>query len=93
MTEAEVLVLVKADLGILNPDNNTETFLASLITTSIKEIERVGITLSSPYEVEDATLISMYACYLYRKRNTDEGLPRMIKARISNRLMSERMQE
>ena len=38
--------------------------------------------------LEDAQLILMYAAYLFRKRATDEGMPRMLRWALNNRIFS-----
>lgn len=90
MTEADVLVLLKSDLGILSPDENRLIQLQHLIKTAISMIVREGVTLSEPFSHEDAQLIEMYAAYLFRKRATDEPMPRMLRWALNNRIFSEK---
>ena len=47
---------------------------------------REGVTLTN--SAEDAQLIIMYAAYLYRKRATNEGMPRMLRWALNNRIFS-----
>ena len=91
MTESDVLVLLKADLDLINPDATRLTQLNHLIKVAEAEIEREGVTLSSPLNIEDGHLVVMYASYLFRKRKTDEGMPRMLRWALNNRLFAEKM--
>lgn len=73
MTLTEILAMLKANLEIVNTIQ--DTYLNQLITVSLSEIAREGITLNvtnNQYSFDDANLIVMYAAYLYRNRATDE---------------------
>lgn len=100
MSDTDILAILKANLEIRNTIK--DDYLAQLITVSVSEIKREGITLSDPYTLEDANLIAMYAAYLYRKRATNEeqyqtvsfgmnGMPRMLRYALNQRLMSQKM--
>lgn len=90
MTDADLLILLQADLNILAPDETRTAQLTHLLTTAEQLITREGVTLSSPYTAEDGQLIIMYAAYLYRKRATQEGMPRMLRWALNNRLFSQK---
>ena len=51
-------------------------------------IEREGVALAAPYSAEDGQLIIMYAAYLFRKRDSDTGMPRMLRWALNNRIFS-----
>ena len=53
-------------------------------------VAREGVVLTSPYSVEDGQLIIMYAAYLFRKRATDEGMPRMLRWALNNRIFGKK---
>lgn len=90
MSENDLLMLLQADLNILRPDLTRSNQLRHLIGTAIQMIRREGATLAEPYSVEDGQLIVMYAAYLYRKRATDEAMPRMLRWALNNRIFSEK---
>lgn len=90
MVRAELLMLLQADLNILSPDVTRLVQLDHLIEVSLQLISREGVTLQEPYSAEDAQLIIMYASYLYRKRATDEPMPRMLRWALNNRIFSEK---
>lgn len=93
MTKADLLVLLKADLNMLYVDDKRTGQLLHLIDAAEQMIGREGINLSCPYSAEDGSLIIMYAAYLYRKRITDEGMPRMLRWAMNNRLFSQKAGE
>ena len=80
-----MLDMLKIDLGISTTDKYDER-LTQYLETAVKEIEREGATLSFSDSVEDANLVIMYAQWLWRKRDSGEGMPRMIRWEINNRL-------
>ena len=71
---------------MLSVDTTRKSQLEFLIDTAIELIAREGVTLTEPYTSEDANLIVMYASYLYRKRATDEPMPRMLRWALNNRI-------
>ena len=51
---------------------------------------------TSPREIavtEDGQLVEMYAAYLIRKRATAEGMPRMLRWALNNRLFGQKASE
>lgn len=90
MTQADLLTLLQTDLNLLSPDATRLAQLEHLIQVSLQLISREGVTLQEPYTAEDAQLIIMYASYLFRKRATDEPMPRMLRWALNNRIFSEK---
>ena len=74
---------LKVDLGITTSAYNER--LMAYLQRAKEEIEREGITLSAS-SVSDQNLVINYAAWLWRKRDTGEGIPRMIRWQINNRL-------
>lgn len=90
MENSTLMALLKADLDLLSVPKEREAYLTQQIEAAKSMIQREGITLTdSP---EDIQLVVMYAAWLYRKRNTGEGMPRMIRYALNNRVMSQRGQ-
>ena len=88
MHAAETLLpLLKIDLGIVTDAYNSR--LTAYIENAQKEISREGVTLGD--EVDDDHLTIMYAAWTWRKRETGEGMPRMLRYALNNRVMSQRM--
>ena len=89
MDEAVMLTAVKADLGI-----RTDAFdarLRSRIKAAIAWIQAEGITLSD--SEPDQELVVMYAVWLWRSRLTGEGMPRMLRYALNNRVFSQTIGE
>lgn len=86
MTKGDLLTMTQANLDLLSPDTSRSAQLEFLIDSAIQLIAREGVTLTEPYTAEDANIIVMYASYLYRKRATDEGMPRMLRWALNNRI-------
>ncbi len=84
MTQPELLSLLKIDLGIIGDAYDPQ--LQQLIEAARAFIRREGVELGD--SLEDAQLILMYAAYLFRKRATDEGMPRMLRWALNNRIFS-----
>lgn len=85
-----ILEMLKVELGIST--NAYDTVLNQIIAYSVDEIEREGIVLDLS-TVSDTTLVSMYAAWLWRKRETGEGMPRMLRYALNNRVFSQKMAE
>lgn len=87
MTTAEVIRMLKLDLQ--NPPDAMDDFLSLLVGSAKEAIESKGIFLDmSSYE--DAHLVVMYASWLYRKRNSNDGMPRMLQYELHSRLVHEK---
>lgn len=80
-----ILQALKIDLGITT--NAYDARLAEYITAAEREITREGITLTD----EDDHIVTMYAAWLWRRRDTGEGMPRMVRYALNNRVFSEKM--
>lgn len=86
MKKEDLLTLVQSNLDLISVDGSRAMQLNFLIDTAIELIAREGVTLTDPYTSEDANLIVMYAAYLFRKRATDEPMPRMLRWALNNRI-------
>ena len=88
MTDTQMLEMLKVDLGISTTAYDSR--LSQYITSAKAEITREGITLDTS-SINDCTLVIMYAGWLWRKRESGEGMPRMIRYALNNRLFSEKV--
>lgn len=82
MTDAEKLEALRMDLGLSTTAYNGR--LEQLLRTAEAEIERESVTLTD--SVADGNLVVQYAAWMWRKRDTGDGLPRMIRWQINNRI-------
>nr|DAD96967.1 MAG TPA: Head Tail Connector Protein [Myoviridae sp. ctr0w28] len=90
MTDAEILLILQADLGELYLSEERRYYLQQCIQAARAFIAKEGVSLTN--SVEDAQLIEMYAAYLVRKRATAEAMPRMLRWALNNRLFSQKAQ-
>ena len=88
MTCAEVLLpSLKVDLGI-----TTEAYdnrLMQYLYNAQKEIAREGVEIGN--SIDDDQLVIMYAAWTWRKRESGEGMPRMLRYALNNRVFSQKM--
>lgn len=89
MTDAVILAMLKIDLGIATGAYDER--LAQYIQVAKAEIQREGITLNTEASVDDAQLVIMMSAWMWRKRADGEGMPRMLRYALNNRLFSEKM--
>lgn len=87
MTDSDLLTMLRNDLQ--NPPGLLNDYLNFLINSSKDQIEDKGITLNLGSN-EDCHLIIMYASWLYRKRNSNDGMPRMLRYALHSRLVHEK---
>ena len=88
MNENTMLEMLKIDLGITTTAYDSR--LRQFLTSASEAIRIEGITLDSD-ETSDMNLVVMYAGWLWRKRDTAEGMPRMLRWQLNNRLFSEKV--
>jgi hypothetical protein len=89
MADLDLLSMLKIDLGFKT--NGYDDRLNQLLTVAEKEIIREGAETLDKTDLDDAQLIVMYAAWLWRKRDTQDGMPRMVRYAINNRVFSEKM--
>ena len=92
MTTAQItaiLASLKVDLGITTTAYDSR--LTEIVKSSAAAIEREGATLNVD-SFEDAQIVIMYAAWLWRRRDTGEGMPRMLRWQLNNRILSEKAQ-
>ena len=93
MTDAQiasVLASLKIDLGILRT-TAYDSRLKEIIKSSFEMITREGATLDVSKQ-EDAQLVVMYSAWTWRRRDTGEGMPRMLRYQLNNRVLGEKIQ-
>lgn len=84
---ATLLPSLKVDLGITTTAYD-ERLIAYLYNAQ-KEIQREGVQLGN--EVDDDQLTIMYAAWTWRKRDSGEGMPRMLRYALNNKVFSQKM--
>lgn len=97
MTNAELLILLEADLEILTDFMDAEAKaekeaeLTQYLEAAKTYIAREGATLDLT-DIGDCRLVVMYAAWLYGKRreSTGAGMPRMLRWNLNNRIFAEK---
>ena len=85
----ELLAALKIDLGIMNTTVYDER-LTQYIEAAQDFISREGVALlDTP---EDNQLVINYTAWMWRKRDTHEGMPRMLRWQLNNRIFSQHME-
>lgn len=90
-TTSTALSYLKIDLGILNA-TSYDARLTSIINSSISAIEREGVSTLSD-SADDIQLVVMYSSWIWRRRDSAEGMPRMLRWHLNNRIFSEKASE
>lgn len=90
MDNDTMLAAVKVDLGITTTAYDIR--LGQYLDAARSAIEREGIIIDN-MSVDDGNMIVMYAAHLWRKRDTGEGMPKMLRWMMNNRLFSQKLQE
>jgi len=85
-----MLDMLRTDLGITT--NKYDVRLYKLIESAQKMIETEGITIDDT-DPQDQQIVVSYAAWIWRRRDTMEGMPRMLRWQLNNRLMSQKMKE
>lgn len=91
MTDAQIasiLASLKVDLGIMRTTAYDERF-KEIIKSSYQNIGAMGATLDVS-NIEDAQLVVMYSAWTWRRRDTGEGMPRMLSLALNNRILGEK---
>lgn len=89
MDKETMLQALKVDLGITTAAYDVR--LAQYLESARRAIEIEGIDLTE--SIADCGLIVMYAGWMWRKRDTEVGMPRMLRWQLNNRLFSQKLQE
>lgn len=87
--EEIMLGMLKVDLGISSTAYDSR--LGQYITSAKAEIVREGVSFPTTLGVDDMQLIVMYATWMWKKRETGEGMPRMIRYLLNQKVFSQKM--
>ena len=87
MDAGQLVAMLKVDLGITT--NAYDERLMNYIESAQTEIKRQGASLSDT--IGDMQLVVMYAAWMWRKRDTGDGMPRMIRYALNNKIFSEKI--
>jgi len=85
-----MLQMLKTDLGITASAYDER--LGQYLDAAQKRIAEEGVTLDTN-DIGDMQIIVMYAAWMWRRRDTMEGMPRMLRYALNNRVFAEKMKE
>ena len=85
---AELLISLKFDLGIMTDAYDYR--LLQYLLSSYESISRMGATLDQA-EASHRNIVVQYAAWLWRRRDSGEGMPRMVQFEIHNIIFSQKM--
>lgn len=86
---AQIVDLVKVDLGIISAAYDER--LTLVVSAAASAITQEGVSTLDGDNGLDIQLVVMYATWLWNKRRTGEGMPRMLRYALNNRIFSEKM--
>ena len=84
-----MLTMLKTDLGII-ASTAYDARLTQLLTAAEAAIRKEGASTLDASDPLDQQLIVMYAAWLWRRRDNMEGMPRMLRWTLNNRIFSEK---
>lgn len=88
MTNADLLTALKVDLGIVGTGYDAR--LAQVVSAAQEAIAREGAVLDLT-QFEDCQIVIMYAGWLWRRRDNMDGMPRMLRWALNNKVFSGKM--
>lgn len=84
-----LLAMLKVDLGLTVTAYDSR--LTQLLTAAKSDIVAAGAAGLDETDPSDAQLIVMYAAWLWRRRDNMDGMPRMVRFALNNRVFREQM--
>lgn len=84
-----LLTMLKIDLGLTVDAYDSR--LTQILTAATQAIMEAGAQTLDQNDPLDAQLIVMYAAWLWRRRDTQEMMPRMVQYALHNRVFGEKM--
>ena len=84
-----LLTMLKVDLGILSTQAYDARLIQYLASAQSLIVQEGASTLNADAPL-DAQLIVMYAAWLWRRRDTQDGMPRALRWALNNRIMAEK---
>ena len=85
----ELLSMLKVDLGIMSTTAYDER-LSQYLENALDSIKEEGATIDLAV-LKDKQLVVMYAAWTWRKRESGEGMPRMLRYALNNRIFGEKV--
>lgn len=87
--ESTMLTMLKTDLGIRST-TAYDTRLDQLLTAAQAAITKEGVSTLDTSDPLDQQLIVAYAGWLWRRRDDAQGMSRMLRWMLNNRILAEK---
>lgn len=87
MDSGVILEMLKVDLGMVTTAYDER--LTAIINAAMGAIATEGITLDAT-RVDDMQLVTMYSAWLWRRRDSMDAMPRMLRWSLNNRLFGQK---
>ena len=84
-----MLAMLKTDLGIIT-STAYDARLTQLLTAAESAIRKEGASTLDASDPLDQQLIVMYAAWMWRRRDSMEGMPQMLRRALNNRVFREK---
>lgn len=84
-----LLLMLKTNLGISTTAYDER--LTQELTAAVTAIKDEGAATLNADNPLDAQLIVMYAAWTWKKRDDMPGMPRMLRYKLNNRVLGEKM--
>jgi hypothetical protein len=84
-----MLEALKTDIGIRNTSAYDDRLIAR-IETAMERIKAEGVTTLDCTVRSDRELVVMYASWLWNQRKTHEGMGRMLRVTLNNRIFKDK---
>lgn len=88
-----LLAMLKTDLGISASTTAYDARLAQYLNAAREAIIQEGATTISTSDPADMQIIVMYAAWLFRRRDSMDGMPRMLRMALNNRVFAQKAGE
>lgn len=82
-----LLTMLKVDLGITTSAYDAR--LLQYLENAQRQIEQEGVTVNTTDPL-DGSLVVMYAAWMWRRRDSMEAMPRMLRYQLNNRLFAQK---
>ncbi len=89
MADSTMLAMLKTDLGI-STSTAYNTRLEQLLTVAQQAIIEEGASTLDASDPLDMQLIVMYAAWLWRRRDSMDGMPRSLRYQLNRRIFAEK---
>ena len=84
-----MLAMLKTDRGIIT-STAYDARLTQLLTAAESAIRKEGASTLDASDPLDQQLIVMYAAWMWRRRDSMEGMPQMLRRALNNRVFREK---